>query len=82
MTYSLKVYHRQGDGAMVVESAGAIVVKTGGKIVPNSETQASHIANATGGITTSAAGTGQAKINSILSALRGVGILATSYDHG
>lgn len=76
--YGAKVYNRQGGDAFVVESGGKLVVKTGGKIVPNSETQASHIANATGGITTSAAGTGQAKINGILAALRGVGILATS----
>lgn len=76
--YSVKCYRRQGGAAFVVASGGVIVVQTGGKIVPNSETQAAHIANATGGITTSAAGTGQAKINAILAALRGVGILATS----
>ncbi len=76
--YGPKVYARQGGDAFVVKSGGTIVVQTGGKIVPNSETQAAHIANATGGITTSAAGTGQAKINGILAALRGVGILATS----
>ena len=78
MTYNVLVYHRQEDSALVVKSGGKIVVQTGGKIVPNSETQAAHIANATGGVTISAAGTAQAKINSILSALRGVGVLATS----
>lgn len=76
--YQPKVYKRQGGDALVVKSGGTIVMQTGAQLVPNSETQASHIANATGGITTSAAGTGQAKINSILAALRGVGILATS----
>ncbi len=78
MSYGVKVYHRQGGDEMVVANGGKLVVQTGGKIVPNSETQAAHIANATGGITTSAAGTGQSKINGILVALRGVGILATS----
>lgn len=77
-TYQPAVYRRQGGSAIVVGNGGSIVMQTGGKIVPNSETQASHIPNATGGITTSAAGTGQAKINAILTALRGVGILATS----
>lgn len=76
--YEPKVYNRQGGDALVVKSGGTVVIQTGGKIVPNSETQAAHIANATGGITISAAGTGQAKINAILVALRGVGILATS----
>jgi hypothetical protein len=75
---SSRVYSRPGDEALVLTSGGKIVVQTGGKIVPNSEAQASHIANATGGITTSAGGTGQAKINAIIAALQGVGILATS----
>lgn len=76
--YGPKVYARQGGDAFVVKSGGAIVVQTGGKIVPNSETQASHIANVTGGLQTSAAGNGQVKINAILAALRGVGVLATA----
>lgn len=78
MGYNVNVYMRQGDGAHVVGNGGKIVVQTGGKIVPNSETQASHVANVTGGLQTSAAGNGQVKINAILAALRGVGILATS----
>lgn len=78
MSYNVTVYHRQTDQALVVANGGKIIVQTGGKIVPNSETQAAHIANATGGVTISAAGTAQAKINSILAALRGVGVLATS----
>ncbi len=76
--YSPKVYMRQGGEAMVVKSGGAIVMQTGGKLLPNSETQAAHIPNATGGITISAGGTGQAKINLMLAALRGIGALATS----
>lgn len=76
--YNVKVYARQEDAALVVDSGGLIVVKTGGKIVPNSETQAAFIANVTGGMTISAAGTGQSKVNAILAALKGVGILATS----
>ena len=72
------IYKRQGGAEQVIGNGGKLIVQTGGQIVPNSETQASAIANATGGITTSAGGTGQAKINGILAALRGVGILATS----
>lgn len=78
MTYNVNVYKRQQDGAMVVGSGGAIVVLTGGKIVPNSETQAAHIPSFTTAMTTSFAGTGVTKTNLILAALRGVGILATS----
>jgi hypothetical protein len=78
MSYNVKVYRRQGGEALVVGNGGKLVVQTGGQIVPNSETQAAHIANVTGGVTTSAAGTGQATLNGILAALRGVGILATS----
>lgn len=77
MTYNVGVYKRQGDGAQVVESGGKIVMKTGGQIVPNSETQAATIADvstATIAWTTAEKG----RVNSILAALEGVGILATS----
>lgn len=74
--YNVNVYHRQTDQALVVANGGSIVVQTGGKILPNSETQASAIANV--GLTTIAWTTGdKAKVNSIISALEGVGILAT-----
>lgn len=76
--YNVPVYRRQGGTALVVGSGGKVVMQTGSQIVPNSETQAAHIPNATGGITTSGGGTGETKINGILAALRGVGILATS----
>lgn len=76
--YEPRVYRRQGGDAQVVKSGGKIIIQGGGYITPSGESVASHIANATGGITISAAGTGQAKINAILAALRGVGILATS----
>ncbi len=76
--YEPKVYRRQGGDAQVVKSGGKIIIQGGGYITPSGESVAAHIANATGGITISAAGTGQAKINAILAALRGVGILATS----
>lgn len=76
--YMPKVYNRQGGEALVVGNGGSIVMQTGAKLLPNSETQAAHIPNATGGVTISAAGTAQAKINAILVALRGIGALATS----
>lgn len=77
MTYNVPVYNRQGDGALVVAAGGKIVMQTGAKIVPNSETQASTIADVS--TTTIAWTTGdKGKFNSILTALEGAGILATS----
>ena len=73
-TYTTKVYMKQGGDQMVVASTGEIKIESGG-IISNNGTQASHIANATGGTYTTGV---QAKINSILTALEGVGILATS----
>jgi len=83
MSYQGKVYRKQGGDSLVVASGGTIQVLTGGKIVPNSGTQAAHIADA------SAISGGDApteaehnalitKLNSVLAALRGAGILASS----
>lgn len=79
MSYNVKVYRKAGGEQLVVASGGSILMQTGGKILPNSGTQATHIANVTGAgaFGTDAAST-RTKINSILSAMRGVGILATS----
>lgn len=83
-TYTPKVYRKQGGEAFIVASGGEVEVESGGqiqmltgaKMVPNSGTQASHIANIT---TTGTFSTGIcAKIQSIIAAVRGVGILATS----
>lgn len=74
--YNVPVYRRQGGAALVVASGGTIVMQTGGKIVPNSETQASAITDvsvATVAWTT----TEKALVNNIIAALEGVGILAT-----
>lgn len=76
-TYSVPVYRRQGGAALVVGSGGKIVMQTGGQLVPNSETQAAHIADvsvATVAWTTAEKG----RVNTLLAALEGVGILATS----
>jgi hypothetical protein len=75
---NVTIYKRQGGAEQVIGNGGKLIMQTGSAIVPNSETQASHIANVTGGVTTSAAGNGQTSINAILAAMRGVGILATS----
>lgn len=81
-TYSPLVYMKRGGdeqviadgGKQTVESGGSIDVVSGGKITDDG-TQASHIADASGGTY----GTGvEAKINAIIAALEGVGILATS----
>lgn len=77
MSYNTLVYRRQGGSAMVVANGGKLVVQTGGQIVPNSETQASAIADVS--TATVAWTTGdKAKVNSIILALEGVGVLATS----
>lgn len=74
MSYSANVYHEQGGNVLTVASGGSIDIESGGSIVA-AGTQAAAIANATGGTY----GTGvEAKINSIIVALEGVGILATS----
>ena len=65
-TYTPLVFLRQG--------GDELVIKSGGKITDDG-TQASHIANATGGTYSTGV---EAKINGILTALEGVGILATS----
>ncbi len=70
------IYQRQGDQAQVVANGGKIVVQTGGAIVPNSETQAAHIADVTSNAAFNTAPA--AAVNSIIAALEGVGILATS----
>lgn len=78
MSYGTKVYKRQGGDAMVVASGGKLVMQTGAKLVPNSETQAANIAavqaTSAGNFTTAE----RDKFNLVLVALKGVGILATS----
>lgn len=77
MTYQVPVYRRQGGSALVVGSGGTIVMQTGAKLVPNSETQAATIAAVS--TTTIAWTTGdKGKVNSIITALKNVGILATA----
>lgn len=83
MSYQGKVYREQGGDKLVVASGGSIQVKTGGKILPNSGTQAAHIADATaitGGESPTEAEHNAlvTKLNSVLAALRGAGIIASS----
>jgi hypothetical protein len=74
---NIKVYRRQGGSEQVIANGGKLVVQTGGKIVPNSETQAAHITDVS--TATIAWTTGdKAKVNTVLAALEGVGVLATS----
>lgn len=74
MSYNTLNYEQQGGdvwvvgGDLNVVSGGDLDIKTGGKIKANG-TQASAIADAVGGDEV-------AKINAILAALRGVGIIA------
>jgi hypothetical protein len=83
MSYQGKVYREQGGDRMVVASGGSIRIATGGAILPNSGTQAAHIADATaitGGEAPTEAehNTLITKLNSVLAALRGAGIIASS----
>ena len=75
-TYSPKVYRAAGGDQQIVASGGSIKMETGGKILPNSGTQAANIT------TIAATGTFSAgiatKIESMRVALVNVGILATS----
>lgn len=64
-SYQGKVYRKQG--------GDELVVKPGGKIT-NDGTQASTIADPTGGVTQDAEA--RAAINAIIDALQGVGIVA------
>ena len=75
-TYQNGVYRAQGGLQFVVANGGSIKIETGGSILPNSGTKASHIANFASSANMSSAQI--TKINSILTALRNVGILATS----
>lgn len=73
-TYTPLVYMKQGGAEMVVASGGEINIESGGAIT-NDGTQASHIANLATGATNAQIATA---FNTLLVAIEGVGILATS----
>ena len=73
-TYSPLVYMQQGGDVQVVASGGEINVESGGKITADG-TQASHIADLATGATNAQIATA---FNTLLVAVEGVGILATS----
>lgn len=87
MSYQPKVYRDTGGDRQVIASGGEINVESGGKITDDG-TQASHIADASVAYTTgdldaeseiiAAINATNGKINSIIAALEGVGILAAS----
>ncbi len=89
--YNTKVYMEQGGDRQVVKSGGEIKILTGGKIVPNSGTQAVNIADAV--VATGLANNADVttlvtlktehdalvtKLNAIIAALEDAGILASS----
>jgi hypothetical protein len=81
MSYTAKV-HKSGPDTLTVESGGKIDIVSGGQITDDG-TQASAIADATaisGGESPTEAEhtTVITKLNSVLAALRGVGIIAAS----
>lgn len=73
-TYTPLVYMKQGGAVQVVASGGEIKVESGGTIT-NDGTQASHI---TALASTASGATIAAAVNSALTALEGIGVLATS----
>lgn len=75
MSFNCKVHESQGGDVYTIESGGALDVKTGGQITANG-TQAGAIADQNTGTATAA--TNAAAINSILAALRGAGVIASS----
>lgn len=87
-TYTPLVYRAQGGSSFIVASGGTIKIETGGKVVPNSGTQAATIADASTAHALNATfsdtevegalNTLGTKLNSVLAALEAVGILATS----
>lgn len=88
-SYNAKVIQEQGGDRLIVKSGGEIKVLTGGKIVPNSGTQAAAIVSLTDSTGGTAGNTVDdttasvkddiaslaAKINAILAAIRGAGII-------
>lgn len=77
-TYSphAKVYIKQGATQLVVASGGSILIEQGGKILPNSGTQAANVAAFTSSANMSAAQI--TKLNAMRVAMINAGILATS----
>ena len=74
-TYSPLVYMQQGGDVQVIKSGGKIKVETGGILAPNSGTQASALADLATAATNAQIATA---FNTLLVAVEGVGILATS----
>ena len=73
-TYSPKVYRTDGGDEQVIASGGELNIESGGKIT-DAGTQASHLAN----LATAASNADIATaFNTLLLAVEGVGILATS----
>lgn len=75
-TYSQGNYHKQGGLQFVVVNGGSIKIESGGKILPNSGTQAANVAAFASSANMSSAQI--TKLNAIRTALINVGILATS----
>jgi hypothetical protein len=69
-----KIWMAHGGDQMNVESGGKVNMKTGSQVLANG-TQASHQADLATGASNAQIAT---KVNSVLAALEGVGILATS----
>lgn len=73
-TYSPLVYKKRGGAELVVANGGEINIESGGSITDDG-TQASHIADLATGATNAQIATA---FNTLLVAIEGVGITATS----
>ena len=77
MTYQPKVYREQGSNRLVVASGGEIQFLTGGKVVPNSGTQAAAIVS----LTDSTTGTAGDVVNEAIDDAR-PGLQSTVFSRG
>lgn len=74
-----KVYHEDGGDSFVIDSGGTLDIKSGGQITA-AGTQASAITDATAAVSSPTKAEFDAvvtKLNSVLAALRGVGVIAS-----
>ena len=83
MSSTAKVHKEPGGDRLSIESGGSILVKTGGKLLPNSGTQPTHIADLpaiSGGEAPTEAehNAHRAALNGVLAILRGLGAVASS----
>jgi len=76
-TYQPAVYRKQGAAVYVVTTSGSLDIEGKGAITDDG-TQASHIANFATSSAANMSAVDRAKLNTLLVALEGIGVLATA----